>query len=301
METAGSQRFGHRSGRAGKHPQQAGQRKQAPGHDQRKGNGVIRRQPRGKAHKQSGGQPPQRRLQQKIPAAQVLQAEAAVPQPRDAVQQPVHQPGQGGSPHRKALGKGDMLGAGQAAHRRGKNVRQQHLQDHHHQRGRQAVPHHAGQLLDQRPDKGRLPQAPQVQVQHPGGPAQQQQQVKDDRGRQYIIQDIGGKGDARGGIPVQVGGPGGKGIGLRHGVHQRHQLGAQGVQQQLDGNGAAQDRQGALSGPLKAGFRRQANQKNEYGDQQKAAQPGDNIVKGFQNLQSKTSLQCRKRRDRVPL
>ena len=184
VETAGSQRFGHQSGRAGKHPQQAGQHKQAPGHDQRKGNGVIRRQPRGKAHKQSGGQPPQRRLQQKIPAAQVLQAEAAVPQPRDAVQQPVHQPGQGGSPHRKALGKGDMLGAGQAAHRRGKNVRQQHLQEYHHQRGRQAVPHHAGQLLDQRPDKGRLPQAPQVQVQHPGGPAQQQQQVKDDRGRQ---------------------------------------------------------------------------------------------------------------------
>ena len=152
----------------------------------------------------------------------MLQRNTPVPQTGDQIDEKIAKPRQWGRPHGKALGKGDVGCPGQPAHRCGKDIRQDDLQHNHQQGGRQAVPHFAGQLLHQYPRKGRLPQAPQVHIQHTGHPAGQHQQVQQHGARQHPVQDITVQCHLGRFLPVQVGRPGGKGIGIDHGIHQRH-------------------------------------------------------------------------------
>ena len=59
-------------------------------------------------------------------------------------------------------------------------------------------------------------------IQHTGHPAGQHQQVQQHGARQHPVQDITVQCHLGRFLPVQVGRPGGKGIGIDHGIHQCH-------------------------------------------------------------------------------
>ncbi len=209
-----------------------------------------------------------------------------VPQAGDFIQQEGDKPCQRRSAHGKALGEGNVARSQYPPHRRRENIRQNDLQDKQQQRSRKAHPQDAGKLLHQNPHEGGLPQAPQVHIQYTGDPTGQHQQVDEHRRRQHPVQDIPPGGEIGSDLPVQVGGPGGKGVAVDHGIDHGDQTAAEGADEQLDAHRAAQHRQRTLAGALNARTAGQPQQKEEYRNEQKAAQSADDIIKGAQKFQT---------------